>query len=74
MVTMKNSTFWDITPYSSMKVNLRFGGSKQTLKMEAIYSSEICVDFHRTIRCYIPKSRTLILNQSMTASFYGLCN
>jgi hypothetical protein len=30
-----------------------------TLKMEATYSSEISVDFHRTARHYVPGDRTL---------------
>jgi hypothetical protein len=30
-----------------------------TLKMEAIFSSETSVDFHRTTRRYIPEDRTL---------------
>jgi hypothetical protein len=30
-----------------------------TLKMEAIYSTETSVDFHRTARCYISEDRII---------------
>jgi hypothetical protein len=95
---MKSAIFWDITPYSSFKVNRRFGGPYRlhlqgrrisraryqsesrwqaslclppaftlvscsayspTLKMEAICSSEMSVNFQRTTRRYIPEDSTL---------------
>jgi hypothetical protein len=39
--------------------NQHEAGSKQGLRMEAICSSESSVDFHWTIRRYIPEDRTL---------------
>jgi hypothetical protein len=39
--------------------NHRESGSKQALKMEAIYSSRTSVEFQQTIRLYIPENKTL---------------
>jgi hypothetical protein len=37
-----------------------------TLKMDAICSSETCVEFHRTTRHYIPEGRTLFYKHSVS--------
>jgi hypothetical protein len=46
---MKNAIFWDITPCSPLKGNLRFGG----------ICSETSVDLERTIRRYIQEDEIL---------------
>jgi hypothetical protein len=59
---MSSSALCDITFYSPVKVNRRFGGIyvlcfmlaycvdySSTLKMEAVCSSETSVDFHRSL-------------------------
>jgi hypothetical protein len=70
----KSSIFWDITPYSPVKVNRRFEGThcpticsmlvfclgySSTPKMEVIYSSKTSADSHWTAWCYTPEHRTL---------------
>jgi hypothetical protein len=56
------TNFWDITPCSPLKDNRSFVGTYrlhlQTLRMEAICSSEISVHFQWTTRRYIPKDTT----------------
>jgi hypothetical protein len=54
VINMKSTIIWDITPCSSLKVNLlsrwyldRFFSA---LKMEAIFSTDTSVDFQRTAR------------------------
>jgi hypothetical protein len=70
----KSTAFWDITPYSPLKVNRRFGyhlhiqsqisrvryqhESRWQAEMGAIYSSETSVGFQQTTRRYIPEDRT----------------
>jgi hypothetical protein len=68
---MKSSTFWDITPYSLMKVNRRFGGKYslhfQSRKVSQIVNhdkagrnaSRAAAEFHRTIRRHILDNITL---------------
>jgi hypothetical protein len=71
-VDMKSSVFSDITPCSPAKVQPMFRGNISPLllpascwflaftpNMEATCSSETTVDFHRTIRGYIPEDETL---------------
>jgi hypothetical protein len=69
-LVMKSNVFWDITPYSSLKVSRRFTGlppsfalvtclAYSTLKMKAICSSETSVDFQRTTQRYILEDSTL---------------
>jgi hypothetical protein len=78
-VVMKIIIFWDMTPCSPLSFNRRFGGTHRlrhllacwflaelissTLKMEAIYYSEMSVDTQRTTRRHIPEDDTL----------HGLC-
>jgi hypothetical protein len=71
---MKSINFWDVTPFSPLSVNRRFGGTSNllacwflaeiissALKMEAIYSSETLVDSQRTTRRYIPEVDTFLI-------------
>jgi hypothetical protein len=67
-LSIKSTIFWDITPYSPLKVNWCFGAAfmlvfcstySSALKMEAICFSETSVDFWRTTWCYIPGDSTL---------------
>jgi hypothetical protein len=79
LIQIKSPTFWDITPYSLVKVNLSFRGTycirlqvqrisharnqheadSKHSKVEAIYSSEMSVDFQQTTRRYISDDTTL---------------
>jgi hypothetical protein len=76
-VVKKSSTFWDITPYSPLKVNWRFEGTcplatcfvlvsylaySLTLRREAKCFSETGVDFQRTTQRYIPENITCMSN------------
>jgi hypothetical protein len=64
----EGAIFWDIKPYSLLKVSRRFDfppaftlvlcPAYSILKMEAIYSSERSVDFQRTPRRYIREGST----------------
>lgn len=49
-VVMKGFVFWNITPYSPLKINRSFGG---TCRLHE------AVDFQRTTRQYIPEDGTL---------------
>jgi hypothetical protein len=53
-IVMKSSVCWHtrITPCRSVKVNPRFGEHTRI-------ASETSADFHRTIRRYVPESRSL---------------
>jgi hypothetical protein len=85
-VVMKSTISWDITPFSPLSVNRRFGGTYclhlhsanhllsrwflahlifSTLKMEAICSSKMSVDFQRTTRCYIPEDGSFHIFRSL---------
>jgi hypothetical protein len=48
VVVMKRSIFWDIMPYSPLKV-----------KMEVTCSSRTSVDFQWAVQYYISENRTL---------------
>jgi hypothetical protein len=60
---MKNYIFWDITPYSPLKIKqlaICFAlVYSSTTKMETVRSSETSVGFQRTKESYIPEDRTL---------------
>jgi hypothetical protein len=57
---MKSTILWDITPCSPLKVNRRFLlGIFSTLKMEAMCSSEMSVDFQQATRRHAPEDSTL---------------
>jgi hypothetical protein len=56
-----------IAMYSPLNESRRFA-YYSTLKMEAIYSSEISVDFRRTTWHYIPEDKTLYWNQYVAAT------
>jgi hypothetical protein len=62
---MKSSIFWDITPYSPVKVNIRFGGTGRLhLQGRRISQTrnwrESRWQAERTTRRRIPKDRTLV--------------
>jgi hypothetical protein len=67
-VIMKNSTFWNITACSPLKVNRQFGGTfpfhlqgrrtRQAGNQSEAHSKQTSVDFRRTTRRYIPENRT----------------
>jgi hypothetical protein len=42
----------------------------KTLKMEAIYSSEMFFDFHRAAQCYILEDRTFHNHRSENFKYY----
>jgi hypothetical protein len=62
-VVIKTSIFWDITPYSLMKVkgtfrrntSPHFRAYSSALNMKAKCSSETSANFHRTTQRYIQK-------------------
>jgi hypothetical protein len=64
---IKSSAFWDITPYSSLKVNRRFGGTYRLHlegrrirnQRENRWQAEQLIDFQWTTGRYIPEDRTL---------------
>jgi hypothetical protein len=84
VVTVKSSVFWDITLCSPVKVNWHFGDAllaawftlvsclaySLTLKIEAICSSKMSVDFPWTTQHYIPEDRK---NSSVTIVLH-FCN
>jgi hypothetical protein len=70
VVVMKSTIFWDITLCNPLKVIAELSlppafmlvsclAYSLTLKMEAIYSSEMSVDFQWTTQHYIPEDSTL---------------
>jgi hypothetical protein len=70
-VVMKGSIFWDITPFSSLKINRRLGGTfgapysdTSAMKMETKCSSETSVASQRTRQRYLALtfSNSLILS------------
>jgi hypothetical protein len=52
----KSSLFWNITPYSPLKVNRHFGG---TCRFHLQVRTETSVDFQQTTRRYISEGITL---------------
>jgi hypothetical protein len=68
-MVMESYISWDIKPCSPLSVNRALLATfftlvsclaySSTLKMEATYSSEMSVEFQRTIWRYIPEGKTL---------------
>jgi hypothetical protein len=67
-VVIKLSVFWDIMQGCLVKVNRSIGdyfmlvsslAYSSALKLKAIFSPEMSVDFRRNARCYIPEDRTV---------------
>jgi hypothetical protein len=82
-VIMKSSIFWDITPYSPLKVNRRFGRTHclppvtlvsclaySIVKMEATCSFVTSSGFQRTARRYIPQDRTLQCSRYVHRNYF----
>jgi hypothetical protein len=70
ILKLRSFVFWDITPYSQLKVNRRYGETfrlhlqcwrldQERNQMKVLASSETCVDFQVTTRRYIPEDRTV---------------
>jgi hypothetical protein len=57
----------------SQAKNQHEAGSKQSLKMEATYSSETSAEFRQTTECYFPEDRkvslSLLLNNGNKCTF-----
>jgi hypothetical protein len=63
-VVVKTSVFGDVTPYSQLKVNQRFGGTSLWALFATCFhagSSETSTDFQRIAWRYITEDRTLDL-------------
>jgi hypothetical protein len=68
---MKSSIFWDVTPCSPLKANLRFGGKyrlhlqdsnnkpRKKPGLSRYQAEKASIDYQRTIWGYIPEERTV---------------